>query len=240
MSETAKCRKRLKKFVKGYGVDIGYGGDPILDQAITIDLAEPYIKVGDHSLNLAGDARNLYWFRDEVLDFVYSSHLLEDFEDTKEVLTEWLRVLTIEGYLILFCPVEQAYREYCKSMGQPRNQAHKIDNFDLVYVKKILDEIGVTEIIHFNPLVDIYSFELVAKKVKPLPDKKAKIKYTKAEYNSLLRRISEKKAKIIFLEEKITALLNSRSWRLTAPLRKGKSIVEMVYRRVLYAVKNMW
>ena len=29
MSETAKCRERLKKYIEGYGIDIGYGGDPI-------------------------------------------------------------------------------------------------------------------------------------------------------------------------------------------------------------------
>lgn len=83
MSETSKCRERLKKFCIGYGLDIGYGGDPIIPGAITVDLAIPYTKVGDAPLNLGGDARNLYWFADNSLDYVYSSHLLEDFDATE-------------------------------------------------------------------------------------------------------------------------------------------------------------
>jgi hypothetical protein len=54
MSETSKCRGRLKKFCVGYGVDIGYGGDPIPPSAITIDLLHPYPTVGDAPLNLGG------------------------------------------------------------------------------------------------------------------------------------------------------------------------------------------
>jgi predicted SAM-dependent methyltransferase len=226
MSETAKCRERLKKYIEGSGIDIGYGGDPIVDWAITIDLAEPYIHVGDHALNLAGDARNLQWFRDEVLDFVYSSHLLEDFEDTIGVLHEWLRVLKIGGHLILFCPVEQAYREHCKKTNQPRNRAHKIDNFDLYYVKNILDQIGVTETIRSNPIIDTYSFEIVAKKVRSMTDKKSRLRYSKAEYDTLLRHLNEKEAAIKFLKDQKKALLDSNSWKITAPLRKIASMLK--------------
>jgi len=216
VSETSKCRERLKKYIRGYGVDIGYGGDPIVDWAITIDLPTPYTKVGNHPLNLGGDARNLYWFRDEVLDFVYSSHLLEDFENTKEVLKEWLRVLKVGGHLILYCPVEQVYREHCKKTGQPYNYAHKIEHFDMEYVKNVLDEIGVTEIVHSNPLVDDYSFELVAKKVKPL------VSSLDEKYNyeifTLRKALGEKQAKI-------DALLASTSWKITSPLRTIKSVI---------------
>jgi len=57
----------------------------------------------------SGKAESLYWFRDGVLDFVYSSHLLEDYPDTEAVLREWLRVLKPLGNLIIFCPDEQVY-----------------------------------------------------------------------------------------------------------------------------------
>ena len=43
--------------------------------------------------SLVPKAKDLYWFRDGVLDYVYSSHLLEDYVDTEAVLREWLRVL---------------------------------------------------------------------------------------------------------------------------------------------------
>lgn len=164
MSETALCRKRLVNFCVGNGVDLGYGGDPIVPTAITIDIAKPYSHVGKHPQNLIGDARNLYWFKDCVLDYVYSSHLLEDFANTEEVLREWLRVIKYDGYMILYCPVEQKYREHCHKTGQPYNQSHKIENFDLYYVKGIFAKIKDVRFVYEMPLIDNYSFELVVQK----------------------------------------------------------------------------
>ena len=132
---------------------------------MTVDLPTPLGNVGNHPLNLGGDARSLYWFNSNVMDYVFSSHLLEDFEDTESVLREWIRVLKVGGYLILFCPDEQAYREHCRRTGQDYNLAHKISNFSLAYVKKILlEQFPYMEIVHENSLVDAYSFELVARK----------------------------------------------------------------------------
>jgi predicted SAM-dependent methyltransferase len=165
MSETPNCRNRLIKYCQGYGLDLGYGGDPITPSAITVDLPIPYAHVGNHPLNLGGDARNIYWFKDNVLDYVFSSHLLEDFENTEEVLREWIRVLKVGGYLVLFCPDEQIYHEHCRKTGQDYNLAHKISNFSLAYVKKILlEKFPDMEIVHENPLIDVYSFEIVARK----------------------------------------------------------------------------
>ncbi len=85
-SETSKVRKNLVKFCIGNGLDIGYGGDPILPTSICLDLPDSYAKYKDYPQHLHGDAKNLVWFRDNVLDYIYSSHVLEDFRNTKEVL----------------------------------------------------------------------------------------------------------------------------------------------------------
>ena len=159
MSETAKCRPRLQQYCIGYGIDLGYGGDPIIPSAITIDLPSPYSHVGEASLNLGGDAQDLFWFKDNVFDYVFSSHLLEDFDNTEVVLKEWLRVLKSGGNLILFCPVEQIYRKHC-----PGNVHHKIENFGLEYIKEIIKTFPHIKIIHENALCDIYSFEIVIQK----------------------------------------------------------------------------
>lgn len=167
MSETQHCRERLKVYCNGYGLDIGYGGDPIIPSAITVDLPQPYTTVGSAPLNLGGDARDLYWFRDEVLDYVFSSHLLEDFEEheTSFIIREWLRVLKIEGHLILYCPDEQIYREHCRKTGQPYNYGHKVDNFSLGYLKSVLLNMESIKIIHENAHCEDYSFEIVIKKI---------------------------------------------------------------------------
>jgi len=158
LSETAKCRPRLAKYCIGHGCDLGSGNDPIVPWAITID-----IKPDVHP-QVLGDAAHLDWFADNELDFVYSSHLLEDFIDTETVLCEWLRVLKQDGLLILFGPNEQIYHRHCINTGQPYNRAHKIDNFSLEYIKTILQKINGIKIIHQAPIIDDYSFELVVKK----------------------------------------------------------------------------
>lgn len=164
-SETSKCRQRLAPFCDGYGLDLGFGGDPITESAIRMDFPKPYTNVGKYPVQLGGKAENLYWFRDDVLDFVYSSHLLEDFFDTEAVLREWLRVLRKGGRLVVFCPDEQRFRKHCAETGQPYNPAHVHEHFSLGFVKKILDKIGQTKVIYEKDEVDIYSWDLVCEKL---------------------------------------------------------------------------
>ena len=169
VSETAKCRDRLAPYCTGYGLDLGPGGDPITAHAIRVDLERPYLAWGPAPVQLGGDATRLHWFRDGVLDFVYSSHLLEDFDDTEAVLREWLRVLRPSGRLVLFCPDEQVYRRHCRETGQNYNVHHRHETFSLKFVQAVLDRIGGVEVVHQNPLVDIYSWELVVAKQPPAP-----------------------------------------------------------------------
>lgn len=163
-SETSRCRVRLAKYCVGNGVDLGFGGDAITPKAVRIDLATPYSHTAGQPVQIGGDCRNLEWFRDEVLDFVYSSHLLEDFEDTEAILIEWLRVLRPGGHLVIFCPDEQAYRKYCQKTGHYYNTNHIHADFSLKKVKMILAALGQNDFVHELPLVDIYSWDLVIRK----------------------------------------------------------------------------
>lgn len=164
-SETSKCRERLAPFCTGYGIDIGPGGDPITETAVRVDLPQPYTKVGKYKVQLGGDCRALYWFKDNSLDYVYSSHVLEDFAEIEPILREWLRVLKPGGNLILFCPDQKAYEAHCNGLKEKPNPYHKDPNFSINTVKRALDNIGRTRNIHETPLIDIYSWELVAQKL---------------------------------------------------------------------------
>lgn len=165
-SETSKSRSRLAPYCEGYGLDLGFGGDPITESAIRIDFPQPYASVGKYPVQLGGKAEELYWFRDNVLDFVYSSHLLEDFQNTEAVLEEWIRVLKPGGRLVTFCPDEQRFRRHCAETGQPYNPAHIHEFFSLAFVKEILDKIGRTKVIYEKDGVDIYSWDLVCEKLQ--------------------------------------------------------------------------
>jgi len=163
-SETAKVRDSLKRFCLGNGVDVGFGGDPIIPTAICMDLPTPYAHYQENPQHLHGDAQNLHWFKDSSLDYVYSSHVLEDFPNTAGILDEWLRLLRIGGRLVLFLPDEQTYRDDCASKGKPSNPHHIHEHFSMEYVKEILSRRRDVKIIHEKYPSHIYSFELVVEK----------------------------------------------------------------------------
>lgn len=164
MSETRSCRPRLLQFCKGLGVDLGCGGDKICPEAFGFDKPKPYTQVGEEPIQLRGDARDLSMFNDNCLDYVYSSHLLEDFENTEEVLKEWVRIVKKGGYVVLYLPDQQIYAESCKKRGVPPNAAHKLDFFNKEWVKKCAMNIGGLKIVHETDIVGTYSFDLVFKK----------------------------------------------------------------------------
>lgn len=168
-SESETARPLLEKYCTGNVIDIGAGGMPMVPRAICIDRDESSpirAHVGTHPTHLVGDAADLYWFKDGVLDGVISSHVLEDFLDTEAILREWIRVLRIGGNLVLFLPDEQTYRAHCARTGQPYNEAHVHANFGLGYVRDILNRIGQTEeVVAIWPFPgNAYSFGLVCKK----------------------------------------------------------------------------
>jgi ubiquinone/menaquinone biosynthesis C-methylase UbiE len=169
ISETSKVRKLVERFCQGNGVDIGHGGDAINNTAIRIDLDKMYTNVGNDVTQLKGDGRNLYWFEDNVLDYVYSSHLLEDFEDTYDVLKEWVRVLKYGGKLVLVLPDEQIYREYCRKNGFGTNEHHKMEYFNSIWVEMTAFLLGNVNLIHESGIVYDYNFILVFEKIKREP-----------------------------------------------------------------------
>lgn len=164
-SETAVCKERLAPFCVGDGVDVGFGGDPIKPDTICMDLPKKYSNAGTMNQHLHGDCRCLYWFKDNVLDYVYSSHVLEDFSETKEIILEWLRVIKPGGNLVLFLPDEQLYREFCKLTNQRGNQHHVYSNFSFIFLKDIFNTIPNVEIIHHSGIVNFYCFEVVIRKM---------------------------------------------------------------------------
>lgn len=168
MSETATARSKLAPFCVGVGLDLGFGGDPILPTAICIDRDEGSGARAKHPnpspTHIVGDITTLPWFPDASLDYAFSSHVLEDFEDTAAVLKEWVRVLKRGGHLVLFLPDQPTYEKYCADKGLPPNKAHVHADFSLAFVKARLPE-NVEVIYEEFPFEgNPYSFALVCKR----------------------------------------------------------------------------
>lgn len=171
MSETAAAREILAPFCEGRGLDLGFGGSAIKPDdplCLTMDLEQGYCpSLEGHEQVLKGDATDLSFLCDEVMDYVFHSHLLEDFtwDQIPEIMQEWRRVLRPGGGMIINCPDEPIYRKHCEDTGQPYNHAHQNDDFSLATFKeRILPVTGPWEIIHETPLHGAYCWHLVLRK----------------------------------------------------------------------------
>lgn len=165
-SETAKVRHLVLAYCTGYGCDIGFGGDKIKkENCAGIDYAKPYAYAGKDKVDIACDVMNEpIPVKDNTYDYVYSSHLIEDFEDTLKGVKEFIRILKNGGNLILVFPDQKKYEEHCRQTGQPVNIYHKHGDMGLNYMKRILSNAGVSFEVQLESDCDIdYNVIIVAR-----------------------------------------------------------------------------
>jgi SAM-dependent methyltransferase len=102
MNETSKSKKiwgALEASVlRGTGIDIGCGPDPVTPDARRFDVAD-------------GDASHITRFVHEQFDFVYSSHCLEHLPDPRGALQEWWQLVKPGGHLFFTVPDEDLYEQ---------------------------------------------------------------------------------------------------------------------------------
>ena len=159
--ETDHCRSRLMKYCNGQGVDLGCGQVKLRPSAIGIDLGNPA------AADMRADARVLKMYSNDFFDYVFSSHLLEQLENTEAVLREWVRIVKPGGYLVLY----QADKEYYYPIGHPQCNALHKHHFSWEDLWAILEKIGGVYLVHharFDTHVSEWSFELVVRKGQPL------------------------------------------------------------------------
>lgn len=128
MSETAKHRHQVREYCTGNGVDLGSGGDPVVPWAIQVELPQSdYLRYNpgrpDTPIQWHGSCTELP-FKNETLDFLHASHLIEDFRHWSIILKEWDRVLKPGGYMIISVPDHIRFRNAVER-GQGDNLNHK-------------------------------------------------------------------------------------------------------------------
>jgi predicted SAM-dependent methyltransferase len=111
------------------GIDVGCGTSRIDDMILSIDQQADYRYA--HA-QLVWNCHDLELFQDGVLDFVFSSHCLEDFEDIEVVFMHWWKKLKVDGLLLLLLPdMENCSCEFCKGgtryakVGEGGNPSHR-------------------------------------------------------------------------------------------------------------------
>jgi len=135
VSETSRYRHLTAKYCftedgnPGCGVDVASQGDRVVPWAMSFDLPveEFAFYCSNHPakgpIHLRGHADSLP-FDSESLDFVYSSHLLEDYLDWEPPVREWARVVRKGGHVIILIPDKELWGKAITN-GQPPNCAHK-------------------------------------------------------------------------------------------------------------------
>lgn len=102
MNEASKTRAlwgpREREWLKGDGLDIGCGPDPIVPGVRAFD-------VGD------GDANEILHHVSGSFDFVFSSHCLEHMRDPADALRQWWQLVRPGGLLIVIVPDEDLYEQ---------------------------------------------------------------------------------------------------------------------------------
>jgi SAM-dependent methyltransferase len=102
MNETSKTKRIWspveKKILRGRGIDIGCGPDPVNRHVRRFDLWQ-------------GDANRITEYVKEQFDYVYSSHCLEHMDDPRAALREWWKLVKPGGHLFLIVPDEDLYEQ---------------------------------------------------------------------------------------------------------------------------------
>jgi ubiquinone/menaquinone biosynthesis C-methylase UbiE len=166
-SETSKVRNWVLPYCTGKGCDIGFGGDKIMKTDCDgIDFPQPYTFVGKDKVDIGCDViNNEIPVPDNTYDYVYTSHLIEDFVDTKDALKKFIRILKNGGNLILIFPDQPIYEVYCRNLGIPMNPYHIHAAMGYGFMMEKMKEIqGITyEILFANNCEVDYNVVIVLK-----------------------------------------------------------------------------
>jgi len=125
-NESGKVRWELVKWTRGRGLDVGCGPNKAFPHMIGVDNGAD-IQLFGHQFKpdvWIDDAADLRLFGTESMDYVFSSHVLEHipFDNVVKCLKEWLRVIKVNGYLVMYLPDETLYPK----VGEPgANPDHK-------------------------------------------------------------------------------------------------------------------
>jgi len=140
-SETSKVREMVLPYCIGRGCDIGFGGDKVMKvNCDGIDYPQPYAFAGKDKVDIACDViKGDIPVADNTYDYVYTSHLIEDFADTTDALKKFIRILRPGGNLILVFPDQPQYEMYCKEINLPMNPYHVHADMGYDYMKRQLD-----------------------------------------------------------------------------------------------------
>ena len=149
-SAKVEFEKYLRKWATvnnrwGNGVDVGCGTARVSDMITSVDRQPDYRYA--HA-QFVWDCHDLELFNNGVLDFIFSSHCLEDFEDIPTVFLNWWRKLKVGGVMLLLLPDMEGGR-YPKVDEPNGNPSHRT-NVGVNFIHSMLDRLKGRELIDYK------------------------------------------------------------------------------------------
>lgn len=172
-SETERYRSLTVKYLSGVGVDVASQGVAVVPWAISYDLPKKeFLRYSNGNppkgpLQLRGFAEDLP-FEDKSLDWLYSSHFLEDVFDWMPVLKEWDRVIKVGGHMVILVPDKELWNAAIAN-GQPPNCEHRHESYPGELTKVFQEFFGHYEILEdrlTNLVPGDYTILFAAKRVR--------------------------------------------------------------------------
>lgn len=140
-NEARKIAPFIAPYTRGRGLDVGCGNDKAYPHFIGVDNGGVFGRGQGESIS--SDIRDLSMFASGSMDFVFSSHALEDLEDTVGALTEWWRVIRPGGHLVLYLP----HKSFYPNIGQPGGNPHHKHDFLPQDIIAAMKEVGSWEML---------------------------------------------------------------------------------------------
>ena len=149
-NESGKIRWELVKWTRGRGLDVGCGPNKAFPHMIGVDNGADTQLFGIQFKPdvWIDDAADLRLFGTDSMDFVFSSHVLEHipFDNVVKCLKEWLRVIKIGGYLVMYLPDETLYPK----VGEPgANPDHKW-NVSYKLLVELMEKAGCWDLVEWQ------------------------------------------------------------------------------------------
>jgi ADP-heptose:LPS heptosyltransferase/predicted SAM-dependent methyltransferase len=132
--ESRKIRWEIVPYTRGRGLDLGCGSEKAFPHFVGVDNGHHEVFGYQIKPDVKCDVSDLGMFATGSMDFCFSSHLLEHFpyDRVPSVLKDWMRVIKVSGYLVLYLPDEETYP---KVGTEGANPDHKFN----VNLKCVLD-----------------------------------------------------------------------------------------------------
>jgi ADP-heptose:LPS heptosyltransferase/predicted SAM-dependent methyltransferase len=122
--EQEKIKYDIVPYTRGRVLNLGCGLSRLHPHFVGVDNMMDWPAWADHTPDVYMDCSDVDFFTSQSCDAVFSSWLLQYFEDPEPVLKNWWRIIKNGGHLILYLPHRRFYPNIGQAGASPK---HKID-----------------------------------------------------------------------------------------------------------------